>query len=103
MTSDWAGRLSEAWERLIRSEVIYRVVDRSTTEVRPKLVRILAQITEADYHDFDASYSIISTWVRRHDKSEEVSYVAPEPEDMERELNRLAEWYARIKRYASRS
>ncbi|WP_309343281.1 AAA family ATPase [Actinomyces oris] len=103
MTSDWSGRLSEAWERLIRSEVIYRVVDRSTTEVRPKLVRILAQITEADYRDFDASYSIISTWVRRHDKSEEVSYVAPEPEDMERELNRLAEWYARIKRYASRS
>ena len=103
MTSDWAGRLSETWERMIRSEVIYRVVDRSTTEVRPKLVRILAQITEADYRDFDASYSIISTWVRRHDKSEEVSYVAPEPEDMERELNRLAEWYARIKRYVSRS
>jgi len=103
MTSDWAGRLSETWERLIRSEVIYRVVDRSTTEVRPKLVRIFAQITEADYRDFDASYSITSTWVRRHDKSEEVSYVAPEPEDMEHELNRLTEWYARIRRYASKS
>lgn len=103
LTSEWAGRLSETWERLIRSEVIYRIVDRSTTEVRPKLVRILAQITEDDYQDFDASYSVVSTWTRRHDKSEEFSYVAPEPEEMEYELNHLAKWYTRIKGYAKNS
>lgn len=103
LTSEWAGQLSETWERLIRSEVIYCVVDRSTTEVRPKLVRILAQITDDDYQDFDASYSAVSTWARRHDKSEEFSYVAPEPEEMEYELNRLAKWYARIKGYANNS
>ncbi len=100
LTSEWAGRLSETWERLIRSEVIYRVVDRSTTEVKPKLVRILAQITEDDYQKFDASYSVVSTWASRHDKSEEVSYVAPEPEDMECELNRLKDWHTKIKKYA---
>ena len=103
LTSEWAGRLSETWERLIRSEVIYRIVDRSTTEVRPKLVRILAQITEDDYQDFDASYSVVSTWTRRHDKSEEFSYVAPEPEEMEYELNHLAKWDTRIKGYAKNS
>ena len=103
MTSDWAGRLSETWERMIRSEVIYRIVDRSTTEVRPKLVRILAQITEDDYQKFDKSYSVASTWVRRHDKSEEYNYVAPEPEDMERELTILTEWHAHIKGYANKS
>lgn len=103
LTSEWAGQLSETWERLIRTEVIYCVVDRSTTEVKPKLVRILAQITDDDYQDFDASYSAVSTWARRHDKSEEFSYVAPEPEEMEYELNRLAEWYARIKGYANNS
>ena len=103
MTSDWAGRLSETWERMIRSEVIYRIVDRSTTEVRPKLVRILAQITEDDYQKFDKSYSVASTWVRRHDKSEEHNYVAPEPEDMERELTILTEWHTRIKGYANKS
>ena len=103
LTSQWAGQLSETWERLIRSEVIYCVVDRSTTEVKPKLVRILAQITDDDYQAFDASYSAVSTWARRHDKSEEFSYVAPEPEEMEYELNRLAEWYARIKGYANNS
>lgn len=103
LTSEWAGRLSETWERLIRSEVIYCVVDRSTTEVKPKLVRILAQISDDDYQDFDASYSAVSTWASRHDKSEEFSYVAPEPEEMEYELNRLAEWHARIKDYANKS
>ena len=103
LTSEWAGQLSETWERLIRSEVIYCVVDRSTTEVRPKLVRILAQITDDDYQDFDASYSAVSTWARRHDKSEEFSYVAPDPKEMEYELNRLTEWYKRIKGYANNS
>ena len=88
---------------MILSEVIYRIVDRSTTEVRPKLVRILAQITKDDYQEFDASYSAVSTWARRHDKSEEFSYVAPEPEEMEYELNRLARWHTRIKDYARNS
>jgi Uncharacterized protein conserved in bacteria len=100
-TSDWAGRLSETWERLIRTEVIYRVVDRSTTEVRPMLVRILAKITEDDYRDFDAGYSAASKWARRHDKSEEVSYVVPEFDEMRVELDRIKEWHRRIKKYAA--
>ncbi len=99
-TSDWAGKLSETWERLIRSEIIYRVVDRSTTEVRPMMVRILARITDADYDEFRTGYSAASTWARRHDKSEEVSYVTPEPDEMETELKRLAATEKRIYKYA---
>ena len=102
-TSDWAGKLSETWERLIRSEIIYRVVDRSTTEVRPMMVRILAKITDADYDEFRAGYSAASTWARRHDKSEEVSYVAPEPDEMETELERLAATEKRIRKYAQQN
>lgn len=101
-TSDWAGKLSETWERTIRSDVIYRVVDRSTTEVKPMSVRILARISDKDYQDFEEGYSATSTWARRHDKSEEVSYVAPEPEEMEHELNRLKEWHARVRGYANK-
>ena len=101
-TAGWAGRLSETWERTIRSDVIYRVVDRSTTEVKPMLVRILARISGEDYEEFEKGYSATSTWARRHDKSEEVSYVAPEPEEMEHELNRLKEWHARVRGYANK-
>jgi hypothetical protein len=101
-TSDWAGKLSETWERTIRSDVIYRVVDRSTTEVKPMLVRIFARISGEDYEEFEKGYSATSTWARRHDKSEEVSYVVPEPEEMEHELNRLKEWHARVRGYAKK-
>ena len=101
-TSDWAGKLSETWERTIRSDVIYRVVDRSTTEVKPMLVRIFARISGKDYEEFEIGYSATSTWARRHDKSEEVSYVAPEPDEMEHELNRLKEWHARVRGYANK-
>lgn len=101
-TSDWAGKLSETWERTIRSDVIYRVVDRSTTEVKPMLVRIFARISGKDYEEFEKGYSATSTWARRHDKSEEVSYVAPEPDEMEHELNRLKEWHARVRGYANK-
>lgn len=101
-TAGWAGRLSETWERTIRSDVIYRVVDRSTTEVKPMLVRILARISGEDYEEFEKGYSATSTWARRHDKSEEISYVAPEPEEMEHELNRLKEWHARVRGYANK-
>lgn len=99
-TSDWAGKLSETWERLIRSEIIYRVVDRSTTEVRPMMVRILAKTTDDDYNEFLAGYSAASTWARRHDKSEEFNYVAPEPDQMESEIDRLAATEKRIHKYA---
>ena len=101
-TAGWAGRLSETWERTIRSDVIYRVVDRSTTEVKPMLVRIFARISGKDYEEFEKGYSAASTLARRHDKSEEVSYVAPEPEEMEYELNRLKEWHARVRGYAKK-
>lgn len=97
--SDWAGRLSETWERLVRSEVINQVVDRSTTEVRPKMFRMLAKITEDDDKDFQAGYSEVSTWARRHDKSEEVSYTVPTIAELQAELDRAVAWRKRMVSY----
>lgn len=99
-TSAWAGSLSETWERLVRSEVIYKVVDRGTTEVRPKLFRLLARITEEDDRDFQAGYGEASEWARRHDKSEEVNTVAPTIDDMQKELDRAIAWHKRMVDYA---
>jgi hypothetical protein blinB_18840 len=101
LTSEWAGLLSETWERLIRSDIIYKIVDRSTAEVRPKLVRILAKIDDTDFRNFNKGYSTASTWARRHDKSEEVSYVAPEPEEMAQELKRLSNWHKKVNNYSN--
>ncbi len=98
-SSDWAGRLSETWERLVRSEVVNQVVDRGTTEVRPKMFRMLAKITEQDDKDFQTGYGEVSKWARRHDKSEEVSYTPPTIDEMQAELDRAVGWRKRISGY----
>lgn len=98
-SSDWAGRLSETWERLVRSEVVNQVVDRGTTEVRPKMFRMLARITKEDDEDFQTGYGEVSKWARRHDKSEEVSYTAPTTDELQAELNRAIAWRKRMVNY----
>lgn len=98
---DWAGRLSETWERIVRTEVVNKVVDRGTTEVRPKMIRMLALITEDDNTDFQNGYSQVSKWARRHDKSEEVNFTLPTHDEMQAELGRCAAWLKRIKGYAN--
>jgi hypothetical protein len=98
-TALWAGRLSEAWERAVNLEIVYKVVDRGTSEVRPKMFRLLSAITDDDNDDFQAGYGQCSQWAPRHDKDPAINFVAPEPEDMESELERFREWFTRIKRY----
>lgn len=97
--SDWAGKLSETWERLINLEIVNAVVDRGTSEVRPKMFKLLARITDEDDREFQQSYARCSGWLRRHDKDPSVNYVAPEPEDLERELAFVRAWFARVRGY----
>jgi energy-coupling factor transporter ATP-binding protein EcfA2 len=99
-TADWAGMLSETWERLINIEVVNQVVDRGTSEVRPKKFRLLARITEADDREFQESYGRCSFWARRHDKSPEINYMAPQISEMEQELHLVKSWFDRIRKYA---
>jgi energy-coupling factor transporter ATP-binding protein EcfA2 len=98
-TSEWAGKLSETWERMLNQEVVGQVVDRGTLEVRPKSFRILAKITEDDDREFQASYARCSRWARRHDKSGEVNYVPPTDKELEQELALVRAWFDRVKKY----
>ena len=97
--ADWGGKLSETWERLINLEIVYSVVDKGTSEVRPKMFKMLARITADDDREFQQSYGRCSAWARRHDKSPATNYVAPEPGDLEQELAFVKAWYERIKKY----
>lgn len=97
--ADWGGKLSETWERLINLEIVYSVVDKGTSEVRPKMFKMLARITADDDREFQQSYGRCSAWARRHDKSPATNYVAPEPADLEQELAFVRAWYERIKKY----
>jgi hypothetical protein len=98
-TAEWAGELSETWERAVNMEIVNEVVDRGTSQVRPLKFRILAKITSKDDAEFQAGYGQASTWARRHDKAPEVNYMPPEFADMEQQLQHLNQWYERIKQY----
>jgi energy-coupling factor transporter ATP-binding protein EcfA2 len=98
-TSDWAGKLSETWERIVAHEVVGHVFNFGKQEVRPQSFRLLAKITETDDREFQASYGRCSQWARRHDKSVEVNYVAPVIGDMEREFGMVKAWFERVKKY----
>ena len=63
------------------------------------MVRILARFSDADEREFQASYSRISQWARRHDKSGLVNYVAPDTRDLKEELDRVDGWFRRVKGY----
>ena len=65
------------------------------------MVKVLAKFTETDRTEFDASYSRVSQWAKRHDKSTLVNYVAPDIADLEAELARVDTWFKRVKGYKS--
>jgi energy-coupling factor transporter ATP-binding protein EcfA2 len=100
-TCEWAGKLSETWERIVRSEVAFKLVDRGTTNVQPKMFRIAAKITDADNTDFQSGYGATSKWARRHDKSEETNYVPPTVDEMQAELDRIKVWRERVSKYGA--
>ena len=82
----WAGNLSETWERIFSQEIVGPVLAEGGMEVRPMMVKILARFSENDRTEFEASYSRVSQWAKRHDKSALVNYVAPKSSDLEAEL-----------------
>ena len=95
----WAGKLSETWERMFSQEVVGPILADGGLEVRPLMVRILARFTNEDYLEFNGSYSRVSRWARRHDKSTHLNYVAPQLTELADELQLVDQWFKRIRRY----
>jgi energy-coupling factor transporter ATP-binding protein EcfA2 len=95
----WAGNLSETWERMFSQELVGQVLAEGGLEVRPNMVKILVRFSDTDGREFQASYSRISQWAKRHDKSGMVNYVAPQIKSLEEELRLVEEWFKRVKAY----
>lgn len=95
----WAGSLSETWERIFSQEIIGPVLAEGGLEVRPNMVKVLARFSDNDEKEFQASYSRVSQWAKRHDKAVIVNYVAPEIDSLEAELELIDAWFKRVKGY----
>lgn len=96
---EWAGDLSETWERTLNIEIVNYVVDRGTNEVKPMMFKLLSAITSTDENDFQSGYGKASEWAPRHDNAPDSQWIAPYPDELETELSRLRDWYSRIKSY----
>ena len=97
--ANWAGNLSETWERIFSQEIVGPMLAEGGLEIRPMMVKVMARFTHDDYTEFASSYSRVSQWAKRHDKSSLLNYVAPEVVDLESELEIVNAWFKRIKRY----
>jgi hypothetical protein len=95
----WAGKLSETWERILHLDIAQTIYDPATSQVQPKMLRVIARVTEDDNREFQASYARISEWAQRHDKSPSRNYVAPEPEALAAELDVIRAFSKRIRGY----
>jgi energy-coupling factor transporter ATP-binding protein EcfA2 len=100
--ASWAGKLSETWERMIRSDILAKVNEPGTPQVHPVMLKVVARVTREDNDDFQKGYSKTSLWARRHDKDPDENYVVPEIDDLQKEFDRIQAWHQRIKRYASK-
>ena len=98
-TADWAGKLSETWERIVSEIITSPLFDPGTQHVMPKMFKLLVHISAEDNNQFQDSYSRISRWARRHDKSLATNYVPPEFCEMSTELDRVKTWRKRIRGY----
>ena len=52
---------------------------------------MLAEITPEDDANFQKGYAEVSAWARRHDSSEESNLLAPTPDELQSELNRVTQ------------
>ena len=95
----WSGNLSETWERIFSQEVVGPILAEGGIEVRPRMVKVLAQFSDDDNAEFQASYHRVSQWAKRHDKGGKVNFVAPEVDVLESELDLVERWFKRVRRY----
>jgi hypothetical protein len=97
--ADWAGKLSETWERILHLEIAQQIFDPAKSEVKPKMLKVISRVTDEDEQQFQKSYSKVSGWARRHDKSPSKNSVLPAPVELESELTVITEFQQRIKAY----
>ncbi|MCY3913493.1 MAG: AAA family ATPase [Chloroflexi bacterium] len=99
--ADWSGKLSETWERIISETITSPLFDPGTQQVSPNMLKLFVQINEGDNKEFQESYSRISRWARRHDKSLDTNFVPPEVDELSRELELVKAWFDRVRKYRS--
>lgn len=100
-TEDIAGHMSQTWERIISQVLAEPLVDYKSLEVRVGKLRVIGRVTDDDVKTYDDSYSRISGWASRHDQHPELNYTVPTIDQLNDEIEVLATWLKKVKKYQS--
>ena len=95
---DWAGKLSETLERILRVDLVGTVVNSETTEVQPNMLRIFRGFSEKLEEEYQTLYHLVSYWARRHDVAPERGPMTPELADLQEALSRARKWRKDVKK-----
>ena len=100
-TENIAGHMSQTWERIISQVLAEPLVDYKALEVRVGKLRVVGRVTADDVKTYDDSYSRISGWAARHDPHPELNYTPPSIDQLNAEIEALADWLKKVKKYQS--
>ncbi len=100
-TENIAGHMSQTWERIISQFLAEPLLDYKSLEVRVGKLRVVGRVTDEDVKTYDDSYSRISGWASRHDPHPELNYTAPTIDQLNAEIELLATWLKKVKKYQS--
>jgi len=96
---EWAGRLSQTWERAVHLDLVDPMISRATNEVSPSMVKVMWRFSEEDFREYRRGYSVTGDWAARHDRAPALNSEVPTIDELEAEVRRLRTWSERVRKY----
>ena len=98
-TEKIAGHMSQTWERIISQVIAEPLVDYASLEVRVGKLRLVGLVTNEGVKIYDDSYNRVSAWASRHDPHPALNHSAPTIDQLNKEIDVIANWLKKVKRY----
>ncbi|MCG7587251.1 hypothetical protein [Photobacterium sp. OFAV2-7] len=90
--------MRETWERLVEEWLIRGVVERFNREVKNQSCRYLTDITDLDVETINTAMSKCSTYMHRHDMTEETAGSFPDIDELEKDVADLEAYFTNLKK-----
>lgn len=95
---DAYGHLREAWERAVEEVLLNGTVERFKKGVETNRAKCLTDITDDDLRTLDLAMTKTSAWIRGHDQAPASNTPVPEPDELDRDIDTLADWVKTIRK-----
>lgn len=97
------GKLRETWERFVEEVLLNKAVQRFGREIQTKRVKVLSDITDADYKIIEDNMSKCSTYMLGHDSAGTLIENMPEAKEVKEDLNILEDYLIEMRKNRKRN